>query len=99
MAEFSVTPVEELLMTTGPKFCELLSDHVCAYPHLKFAVRVLCENVPPVFGKLPPKFRSPPLAVESVNAPLLVTLPRTLTGNVIAGEPLRFIVEPLSMVR
>src|SRR5205085_3306211 len=99
IAELRETPPLVLLITTAPKFCELLSDHVCAEPPLKVSVRLLGVNVPPVFEKLPPTFRSPPLAEESVSVPVFVTPPRTVSGCIIAGEPLMFIVEPPSIVR
>src|SRR5881394_290302 len=69
----------------------------CWFPPSKNTARLLGVNVPPV-AKWPCRCKSPPIAVDRVNVPLLVTLPRTVSGCVIAGEPLRFIVEPLSIV-
>src|SRR2546423_13336698 len=71
---------------------------VCVPAPLKKTARALLLNVP-LRVQLPPTLMSPPAAVESVSVPLLLTLPVTVSGCVIAGEPLRFIVEPLSIVR
>src|SRR5205085_5588974 len=77
------------------------SATVCVPVPLKVTARPLGVNVPVAVLRvqLPPSLKSPPDKEESVRLPLMLTLPVTVSGCVIAGEPLRFIVEPLSIVR
>src|SRR5205085_3180565 len=77
------------------------SATVCVPVPLKVTARPLGVNVPVAVLRvqLPPSLKSPPDALERVSVPLMLTLPVTMSGCVIAGEPLRFIVEPLSIVR
>jgi hypothetical protein len=64
---------------------------------LKVTARPLGVNVP-ARVQSPPTLRSPPSAVESVSAPLMLTPPRTTSGCASGVEPASSIVEPESIV-